>query len=407
MRSGRKQRIKWGGFNCRIWLGALFCASIIQGCRVDQEQPSSLEVVFELNDSVQARFPVQVNGLMFTLENGSELIRMPKVNEGIYRVPVFGGGWIFDESDDSNSGFWVDSLRPPRGGQHYRVDFMLNEAVRSESSDSILPGTWDLWFDTENVSEAAESQLDLWNEPGGVGGTVRTPTGDYRFLSGTFRNDSLVLQTFDGAHLYRFDAILSGGQWKSGRFFSGNHYHTAWVGHQAKKWVDDESITSLHVEVDSLFVRIIDRDGRATQLSLQPAPGHVTVLDVLGTWCPNCMDEVRLLKSIPQDHLNILSVAFERDTIPSRAYQRIDQYAIEFDASWPFYLGGKANKQVAAAAFPFLDQVLSFPTTLFIQHDGTVHVHSGFNGPATGTLYELEKSRFQNLAQATTSLENH
>ena len=38
------------------------------------------------------------------------------------------------------------------------------------------------------------------------------------------------------------------------------------------------------------------------------------VVDVLGTWCPNCYDEVRLIKSLKERHEDVLflSVAFER-----------------------------------------------------------------------------------------------
>ena len=157
---------------------------------------------------------------------------------------------------------------------------------------------------------------------------------------------------------------------------------------------------------DSLFVRLIDEDGNPYERTLLPKEGRVTVLDVLGTWCPNCMDEVRLLAALPMEHADQLSMAFERPDSAAEAYERLNHFRTEMGVDWDVVLGGKASKQVAANAFPFLDRIISFPTTLFIQHDGTVHVHSGFNGPATGAAYEEEVAAFKRYAAPVISLEN-
>lgn len=130
------------------------------------------------------------------------------------------------------------------------------------------------------------------------------------------------------------------------------------------------------------------------------------MLDVLGTWCPNCMDEVRLLSALPMEQADQLSVAFERPDSAAEAYQRLDGFRSEMEMNWDVVLGGKANKRVAADAFPFLDRIISFPTTLFIQSDGTVHVHSGFNGPATGPAYEEEVAAFKRYSTPAISLGN-
>ena len=116
------------------------------------------------------------------------------------------------------------------------------------------------------------------------------------------------------------------------------------------------------------------------------------------------MDEVRLLTALPMEHADQLSVAFERPDSAAEAYERLDAFRSEMGMEWDVVLGGKASKQVAADAFPFLDQIISFPTTLFIQHDGTVHVHSGFSGPATGAAYQEEIAAFQRYSEPVISL---
>ena len=50
--------------------------------------------------------------------------------------------------------------------------------------------------------------------------------------------------------------------------------------------------------------------------------------------------------------------------------------------------GGLANKELASSDFGMLNQVMSFPTSIFIGKDGNVwRIHTGFNGPATGKAY--------------------
>jgi hypothetical protein len=121
------------------------------------------------------------------------------------------------------------------------------------------------------------------------------------------------------------------------------------------------------------------------------------------------MDEVRLLKEVHEaGQTQLISIAFERPEDVQEAFERMDEFKALMEIPWDLYLGGRANKTIAANAFPFLEKVVSFPTTLFIQHDGTVTVHSGFNGPATGDRYTTEQATFKRLSQSTiaTSLEN-
>lgn len=64
------------------------------------------------------------------------------------------------------------------------------------------------------------------------------------------------------------------------------------------------------------------------------------------------------------------------------------------------YLGGPANKQKASDAFPFLERVASFPTTVFVHRDGRIIAHSGFNGPATGAAHQAEIAAFEQNIQS-------
>lgn len=383
----------------------VLAVALLAACGTPSEQAQSPErLVFVLNDSIQACFPLTVSDSAWVVSNGGEAIQLNQTTEDTFNVPVFSGTLTLASA---STGYWTDSLRPETETGAYRVPFRLTEATATNASEPIA-GCWNVWFGASSTEQegTADAQLDLRSDKGQVEGTMRTPTGDYRYLAGQFDGSELTLQTFDGAHLFYFGATFIDNRWTRGHFYSGNHYHTAWSAAPAKPWDSGVVLEQLNPPVDSLFVRLIDAGGTPYQRSLLPPKGRVTVLDVLGTWCPNCMDEVRLLSALPMEHADQLSVAFERPDSAAEAYQRLGGFRSEMGMNWDVVLGGKANKRVAADAFPFLDRIISFPTTLFIQSDGTVHVHSGFNGPATGAAYEEEVAAFKRYSTPAISLGN-
>jgi thiol-disulfide isomerase/thioredoxin len=389
----------------------VFFSLVVAGCG-DASHSSQLPVshdasiAFILNDSVTASFLGSRKGAAWSLYNGDEVVTLTPLNDSTWKVPVFNGSWMLrkDQKNNSYRGHWVDSLRNPPGS--YRVPLRVlpksSSAQATSEPPEIPTGTWDVWFG-EDSSDSPGSQLDLTTEDGAVRATIRTPTGDYRYLAGTLVDNALQLQTFDGAHLFVFTASLQGGSWVGGHFYSGNHYHTTWRAASAAPTPDQNPMRSLVVPDEDLRVSVVNRAGNSNSIPLRS--DSLIVLDILGTWCPNCMDEVRLLRELYTPQARFLSVAFERDTSPVSSYERLDAFADELNLDWALFLGGKASKKSAADAFPFLDRVISFPTTLFIRGND-VMVHSGFNGPATGERYTMEKKRFQDQLNNFTSLEN-
>ena len=59
--------------------------------------------------------------------------------------------------------------------------------------------------------------------------------------------------------------------------------------------------------------------------------------------------------------------------------------------------GGLYHKNNATEALPFLDEILSYPTLIFLDKNNTiVDIYTGFNGPAT-PQYEDFIERFNNI----------
>ena len=346
---------------------ALLC---LWGCGGGEKNGSSGEVLFRLSDSVSVRLKTgQIKkGRDLVILNEGEDIVLTLVREGVYSVPVFGGSVYGDwGGDGSFRGVWVDSLR----GAGYRVPLearptLLGQPCEDEKKPFV--------YETSLGLLVGEEYCDS------VRGTILTPTGDYRYLTGTKGGGELCLNTFDGAHLFCFKARVKGDSLVGGAFFSGTHYVSdVWSGVRVSRpevgWSSKQA-PDLSSSVEILGVdpfNVLDSLGQ-----------KLLVIDILGTWCPNCYDEVRLLKSLEGLYPDVafMSVAFERGDSAS-AYRRISQFKNQLGISWPILYGGPADKSHADSVVSFLGGVKSFPTTAFISSNGEVVVHTGFNGPAT------------------------
>ena len=322
----------------------------------------------------------------WTVRNGAEHILLALNKDGNHRVPVFNGSWSGTWVGEVWEGVWTDSLRP----NNYRVPVRLEPLASAQPTSSARDTTY--WDTSEGLLVLEQADDSAW-------ATISTPTGDYRHLAGTLLGNQLILNTFDGSHLFRFNATLREDSLVQGRFLSGTHYRTAFEGvkraSQAHTWTSG----CQNVVADKLLFFGTNPTGQAEVWNkdrLRRDGKTGIVVDIMGTWCPNCMDEVRLMVSLADSFPDIqfLTLGYERST-DSAALVRLSEFKREMGMTWPVLLGGRASKTAAAESIPALDSIHSFPTTVFWPVDGEPVVHKGFNGPATGEGYARETAFFR------------
>ncbi|QJW92169.1 TlpA family protein disulfide reductase [Spirosoma taeanense] len=238
-----------------------------------------------------------------------------------------------------------------------------------------------------------------------VTGTFLTPTGDYRYLDGNVAGDSLFLSCFDGSHLYLFKArynqankTLVGGHW------SGVTGYDPWVARFDPKaeLPDPASLTFLKPGAKTLNFSFPEPNGNRVSLTDPRFKDKVTVVQLLGSWCPNCMDETNFLspwyKRNRQRGVEIVGLAFERSADMAVSGPKIERMKQRFQIDYPIVLAGTNDKAQASKALPDLNAVLAFPTTLIIDKKGQVrHIHTGFSGPGTGKFFDQYVEDFNRL----------
>jgi thiol-disulfide isomerase/thioredoxin len=281
----------------------------------------------------------------------------------------------------------------------YGDEYRFTPDVTSPSTD--FSGTYQVLFKTGKESYPS---IGVFKQEGNhVTGSFLTPTGDYRFLEGSVVDNKLKLSTFDGNHSYLFIAGFEGDSLK-GDFYAGKNSHETWAGVKNERAVmpDAESLTALKPGFEKLEFSFPDLNGNKVSLVDEKFKNKVVILQIFGTWCPNCMDETKFL--VPWYNANkdrgveVLGLAYERKDDFNYAKERVQKMKDKLDVTYDFVIAGVNDKEKAAETLPALNKVVAFPTTIFVGKDGKVkHIHTGFEGPGTGIYYERFQERFNQI----------
>ncbi|MEM7518913.1 MAG: TlpA disulfide reductase family protein, partial [Planctomycetota bacterium] len=241
--------------------------------------------------------------------------------------------------------------------------------------------------------------------------TFLTTVGDYRFLSGSFEGGRLRLSCFDGAHAFLFDAVASRNGMLRGDFWSRDSYHTTWIGNPDDKieLPDPFSISHWNSEVtlDSMAFTEPTQNGNGKRAALgdERFHGKARILQVFGSWCPNCHDETNYLKELHERYskegLSIAAVAFELTGNSRKDLEQLSRYVARMAIPYPVLYGGVWSKEKATMTFGGLDRIHAYPTTIFFDQKGNpAAVYTGFTGPAAPIQHERLRASFDKIIQS-------
>jgi thiol-disulfide isomerase/thioredoxin len=337
--------------------------------------------------------------------NGEERVRFDSVTVAgrrvVLRVDVYDSELRAERSADGGrlAGEWwkAGRTRMPFAAARGDGRRFLPAAGSSSGSDSeALSPAWAVVFKRQRGDEPARGEFR--SEGTRVQGTFLTPTGDHRYLEGDFQDGALRLSTFDGAHAFLYAARLQKDGTLVGEFWSSGGPATPWIARPVPASGQDGlgdafAQAGLTNNEGRLRFSFPDLEGRPVSLDDERFRGKVVVVNLFGTWCPNCNDEAPLLARWYAAHrvrgLEILGLAYEETGDPEIDGKSLRTFARYHEVEYPLLLAGLSNRQAAAATLPDLMGLFAFPTTLFVGRDGRVRkIHSGFAGPGTGAHHQ-------------------
>jgi thiol-disulfide isomerase/thioredoxin len=339
------------------------------------------------------------------IKNASELLRLDEVafkGDSLHaEMHIFDAYLRAIVKGDSLVGVFRLNYNPS-----YKIPFKaaLGQKFRFAPIDTLqrskeFAGTYQVEFYNEKDTVDA---IGIFLQKGNYAeGTFLTSTGDYRYLEGSVLGDTMHLSTFDGNHAYLFKVIKTSDSTLAGGHWLGKSRFRTWKGLKTTTPTlpNPESLTYLKEGYDRIEFSFPDVNGKMITPSDDRFKNKVLILQIFGTWCPNCMDEIKFLapwyEANKHRGVEIVGLAYERKPDFEYASKRVKIMKEKFTVGYEFVIAGVNDNAEASKTLPMLNRVVAFPTTIFIGKDGKVkRIHTGFSGPGTGVYYEQFKEEF-------------
>ncbi len=295
-----------------------------------------------------------------------------------------------------------------------KTAYRLSVSAQASSADRFLnlqpasvnvSGKWmsDFYSDATNHSPGVGVFEQKGNQ---VTGTFLRTSGDYRFLQGNVSGDSLFLSYFDGSGVNMLRAKVSGTQFK-GRFTSGLSGVRTVDGKldPAAALPDVKKLSFLKPGFDRIDFKLPTTSGEQISLQDERFKNKVIVIELMGSWCPNCLDESRYLapfyKKYKDKGVEVIGIAFENSPDIAIAGPKINNFQKKIDITYPLLFAGTAEDKTIEKVLPMLSKMNGYPTTFIIDKKGIVReIHTGFSGPGTGKYYADWISDFEHTIQS-------
>jgi len=366
------------------------------------ELPFNFEVIYDS----ETEFHIEIM-------NGTERIRLDQISMGrtpsrardTVRIdfPVFDSYILAYYEENVLEGQWIV---PNRGNYsipfvaYHGKDHRFTTLRKAPLMD--VSGKWEATFEIE--TDTPYKAIGEFEQNGNhLTGTFITETGDYRFLEGSVQADKIYLSAFDGSHAFLFEAKILPDSSLIGSFISGSHYRTSWEARRnpGARLASPDSLTYLKEGYSKIAFDFPNTEGKNITLEDDRFQGKVKILQIMGTWCPNCRDEtdflLEFLENNPSEEIAVIALAFERYEKKDKALEAIKNYKKRMDIPYDVVLAGPSGKEEAARSLPMLNRILAFPTLIVLDRNNDIEwIHTGFNGPAT-SKYSDFKNKFDSV----------
>nr|MBA2421725.1 TlpA family protein disulfide reductase [Chitinophagales bacterium] len=310
-------------------------------------------VLMMKNGELPFTFETKLSGEKVILDiiNGEEHILVEEVtitgDSVIIRMPVFDSEFRLKYTPQMMSGNYINHSRKTDNIIPFKAEFNKSHRFTEEKITPVanITGRWEVDFSkgTADSSKAVGAFHQKGNE---LKGTFLTVSGDYRYLDGTVQGNKIFLSAFDGAHAFLFTATIASDGLLSGMYYSGNHWKEPWVAKQNPSFQlpDPYTLTYLKPGYDRFDFNFPDLSGKMVSLSDERFKNKAVIVQIMGSWCPNCMDETAFFAPL-YDHykslgLEIVALAYERSPELEKAKVSLDRLKQRYNINYTILFAG-------------------------------------------------------------------
>ncbi|MGA3086983.1 MAG: TlpA disulfide reductase family protein [Terriglobales bacterium] len=137
-----------------------------------------------------------------------------------------------------------------------------------------------------------------------------------------------------------------------------------------------------------LRFRFPDVNGRMVSSTDEQLQGKVVLVNITGSWCPNCHDEAPFLEELYRKYhglgLEIVALDFE-PAEQLKSLSRVRAFITRYGIEYTYLIAGEPSQ--LNEKIPQAENLNAWPTTFFIGRNGLVRsIHTGFTSRASGEL---------------------
>ncbi|HAV23547.1 MAG TPA: hypothetical protein DCX46_08655 [Bacteroidetes bacterium] len=260
-----------------------------------------------------------------------------------------------------------------------------------------LVGTFQAYLQGSSTVDSSTTGV-FWSRADSVFGTLIAPDGDYGLFAGVQRGDSAYLGRFTGWQVLKLELGRTGASW-SGRLFVRGGSPTPFQLEPrptAEPEATPDKITAAADPKAKFRFSGLTTEGMFLTETSSKFKDKALIVDIMGTWCHNCMDAVPILQQLSKEYgpkgLEVVGLSFEISDDTSLAKRNIELFARRHGVTYPLLFCGSTEPVYTDPQLKSqLKNFYAYPTTLFIDRSRRIRsVHVGFRGPGTGDAYQRE-----------------
>ncbi|MGD1045193.1 MAG: TlpA disulfide reductase family protein [Bacteroidota bacterium] len=339
--------------------------------------------------------------------NGTEQTSIPEI-----RIHGDSLSFIFSEYGAAMCGIW--NGKEWRGKFfRYRADTSWNEFVsipkeivkeNNAAAVSIglpLAGKYQAYISSSKGVDSTTT-ANFWVKNDSVFGTLIAPDGDYGLLAGTQVGSMATLTRFTGWQAFIMELERQGTNWNGWLYTRSGKPITFILAPQSvlsSKSKPEYITTMKNLKAPFTFYGTTSADN-VVRSEDSLFRNKALLIDIMGTWCHNCMDAAPLLQQIysefGKDGLEVIGLAFEISNNPETAKKNLDLFQKRYGITYTVVFCGSTNDaNVELKLRSQLNNFYAYPTTIFVDKKGIVKkIHGGFNGPGTGEEYQRQIQQY-------------
>lgn len=399
-------RALWTGLVAASLLGSAFCAGPPEPEPEAETVAGRWDAVVVAND-VDVPFPFEITidgaSVRGSFFNGERRITSTEGslvdNELKLTFGQYGSTLQATYSDGALTGEYIRT----RGAYPFRASRAPAGNVASESAPSI-DGTW---IATANSNKGEDAWRFIARQNGAeVEGTILRVDGDTGTLQGAFRDGRFVLSHFSGARPLRVEVTPLDDGTLELQLNGKTELRAVRADTAAAADIGTPTDPAYHTSVrdpsEPFQFAFPNLEGQIVSSTDERFQGKVVLVNITGSWCPNCHDEAPFLAALYnelQDRgFEIVALSFERGAQlenPEQLRTFIDTYDLEYTV----LLAGEPDD--VAELIPQAVNLNAFPTSFILGRDGRVRaVHAGFPSPGSGEYYEQAEREITELVES-------